>query len=39
LGTGSTEEVLATFSGEGADRHPPTRPVSITPTTRNSCAC
>jgi hypothetical protein len=27
-GTGSTEEVLATFSGEVADRHPPTGPTT-----------
>jgi hypothetical protein len=31
LGLGSTEEVLATFSGEVADRHPPTRPAPLTP--------
>jgi ERCC4-related helicase len=28
LGIGSTEEVLATFSGEVADRHPPTGPTT-----------
>ncbi len=28
LGIGSTEEVLATFSGELADRHPPTGPTA-----------
>jgi hypothetical protein len=28
LGIGSTEEVLATFSGELADRHPPTGPTT-----------
>ena len=28
LGLGSTEEVLATFSGEVADRHPPTGPTT-----------
>jgi hypothetical protein len=37
LGLGSTEEVLATFSGEVAGRHPPTRPASITPA-RKACA-
>jgi hypothetical protein len=30
LGIGSTEEVLATFSGEVADRHPPTGPTTET---------
>ena len=28
LGIGGTEEVLATFSGEVADRHPPTGPTT-----------
>ena len=28
LGTGSTKEVLATFSGAAADRHPPTGPTA-----------
>jgi hypothetical protein len=28
LGLGSTEEVLATFNGEVADRHPPTGPTT-----------
>ena len=28
LGIGSTEEVLATFSGEVADPHPPTGPTT-----------
>jgi hypothetical protein len=28
LGTGSTEEVLATFGGAAADRHPPTGPTT-----------
>jgi len=30
LGIGSTEEVLGTFSGELADRHPPTGPTTDT---------
>jgi ERCC4-related helicase len=30
LGIGSTEEVLATFNGEVADRHPPTGPTTDT---------
>jgi hypothetical protein len=29
LGIGSTEDVLATFSGEVADRHPPTDPTTV----------
>jgi hypothetical protein len=38
LGIAGTEEVLATFSGEVADRHLPPRPAPLTPG-RKACAC
>jgi hypothetical protein len=43
LGIGSTEEALATFSGEVADRHPPTGPTAdeagVERPARRACGC